>query len=38
LQPEIPDLPHAAAVGPEIDSDQAGRVRYAGSGARMFAW
>ena len=36
--PELPEAPMDSPIPPAADSDQAGRVRYAGSGARMFAW
>lgn len=37
-QPDLPEMPHNSTVTIGADSDQAGRVRYTGSGARMFAW
>ena len=38
LQLDIRELPHEKAIAHEVSTGQAGRVRYAGSGARMFAW
>ena len=38
LEPVFAEVPHDTATRCETGSAQAGRVRYAGSGARMFAW
>ena len=38
VQPQRPEAPHESAIARQASSCQAGRVRYTGSGARMFAW
>jgi hypothetical protein len=38
LEPVLAEVLHDSAIPREVDSAQVGRVRSAGSGARMFAW
>jgi len=38
MEPALAEVLHESAIPTDVDCAQAGRVRYAGSGARMFTW
>lgn len=38
MEPDLTEMPHDSAFPRNADTAQAGRVRCAGGGARMFAW
>ena len=38
MEADIPGAPHDSAIPVGVGSAQAGRVRFAGGGARMFVW
>jgi hypothetical protein len=38
IEPALAEALHESAIPTDVDCAQAGRVRYAGSGARMFTW